>query len=139
MALLSYRATPCGLTPAELLMERRIKTDVPQMKKVFIPDWPISKNSRRQMFGNKKRIMTGDIKLILYHLYRTIYLFGLTLQEKKDHWTGKYSSVLYHVEVPSGEVRRTISHLRPRVSDPTDMDVSGDSPKVICHSLPNWN
>ena len=34
-ALLSYRATPlpwCGLSPAELLMGRKIKTDVPQVK-----------------------------------------------------------------------------------------------------------
>ena len=43
MALLSYRATPlpwCGLSPAELLMGRRIRTDVPQMRKLLIPDWP---------------------------------------------------------------------------------------------------
>ena len=35
MALLSYRATPlpwCGLSPAELLMGRKIRTDVPQLK-----------------------------------------------------------------------------------------------------------
>ena len=39
-ALLSYRATPlpwCGYSPAELLMGRRIRTDVPQLKDNLIP------------------------------------------------------------------------------------------------------
>ena len=34
LALLTYRATPfpwCGLSPTELLMGRRLKTDVPQV------------------------------------------------------------------------------------------------------------
>ena len=42
MALLSYRATPlpwCNLSPAELLMGRRLKTDVPQTKELPIPNW----------------------------------------------------------------------------------------------------
>lgn len=42
LALLSYRATPlawCGLKPAELLMGRRLRTDVPQLKKRFVPSW----------------------------------------------------------------------------------------------------
>ncbi len=40
MALLSYRATPlpwCGLSPAELLMGRRLRTDIPQLKRHFTP------------------------------------------------------------------------------------------------------
>ena len=42
MALLSYRATSlpwCNLSPAELLMGRQLKTDVPQMKELLIPNW----------------------------------------------------------------------------------------------------
>ena len=49
MALLSYRATPlssCDLSPAELLMGRRIRTDVPQLKKLFVPSWPYLKKFR---------------------------------------------------------------------------------------------
>jgi len=40
--LLSYRATPmpwCTLSPAELLMGGRIRTNVPQFKDHFIPKW----------------------------------------------------------------------------------------------------
>ena len=43
MALLSYRSTPlpwCKLSPAELLMGRRLKTDIPQTEELLIPNWP---------------------------------------------------------------------------------------------------
>ena len=54
MALLSYRATPlpfCGLSPAELLMGRRIRTDIPQVTKQLIPKWPYLDQFSKQ---NKK-------------------------------------------------------------------------------------
>ena len=41
-SVLSYRATSlpwCGLSPAELLMGRRIRTDIPQVKDNLIPKW----------------------------------------------------------------------------------------------------
>ena len=40
LALLTYRATPmpwCGLSSAELLIDHRIHTDVPQVKGLFVP------------------------------------------------------------------------------------------------------
>ena len=48
-ALMSYIATPLpsyGLSPAELLMGRRIRTDVPQVKKNFVPNWSHLKGFR---------------------------------------------------------------------------------------------
>ena len=42
MTVLSYRATPlpwCNLSQAKLLMGRRQKTDIPQPKTAFIPEW----------------------------------------------------------------------------------------------------
>ena len=53
LALLSYRATPlpwCRLSPAELLMGRRIHTDVPQVANLLIPD-----RSHLQGFEEKDR------------------------------------------------------------------------------------
>ena len=42
MALLSYRTTPlpwCGLSPAELLMEKKLHTDIPQPTLNLVPQW----------------------------------------------------------------------------------------------------
>ena len=42
LALLSYKATSlpwCRLSPAELLMDRQLCTDVPQVFDLLIPDW----------------------------------------------------------------------------------------------------
>ena len=60
LALLSYRATPlawCNLSPAELLMGRRIRTPVPQSDQQLIPKWPYHgvKNFRKQNELFKRR------------------------------------------------------------------------------------
>ena len=50
MALLSYRATPmpwCNLSPAELLMGRRIRTPVPQTDDQMIPKWSYLKEFQK--------------------------------------------------------------------------------------------
>ena len=42
LALLSYRATPLPwyqLSPAQLLMGRTLRTDVPQLSKSYQPEW----------------------------------------------------------------------------------------------------
>ena len=56
-ALLSYRATLipwCALSPAELLMRRKIRTDVPQSKDNLIPKWSHIKNFRSLDKGYKE-------------------------------------------------------------------------------------
>ena len=43
MSLLSYRSTPlpwCGLSPAELLMGRQLRSNIPQTTETLIPQWP---------------------------------------------------------------------------------------------------
>ena len=47
LAMLSYQTTPllwCNFSPAELLMGCQLKTDVPQTKDHYIPQWPHLKN-----------------------------------------------------------------------------------------------
>ena len=78
MALLSYRATPlpwCGLSPAELLMGRKIRMDVPQLKSNFIPKWEHIRNFRKldiRLGRCRKRIMTDAMVLKLFHHYQMI-------------------------------------------------------------------
>ena len=43
LSLLVYRTTPlpwCGYSPSELLMGRRIRSDVPQVQDKLVPNWP---------------------------------------------------------------------------------------------------
>ena len=71
MALLSYRATPlpsCRLIPAEFLMGRRIRTDVPQLKKLLIPDWPYLENFRKTDERHKQNQMIDVIVLAHWSL-----------------------------------------------------------------------
>ena len=144
MALLSYRATPlpsCGLSPAELLMGRRIRTDVPQVEKLLIPDWPYLKDFREVDRMNKLKQKQNYDKR---HRARSLSPLPNTLPVWVDTPSGQVPGTIiqpdhtprsYHVEVPSGEVRRTRTHLRPRSDDPTDTNATntptGGSPKMI--------
>ena len=58
MALLTYRATPlpwCGLSPAELLMGRRIRTPVPVANCLLVPEWSYLNKFRKQDLELKER------------------------------------------------------------------------------------
>ena len=70
LALLSYRATPlvwCNLSPAELLMGRRIRTPVPQSDQQLIPKWSYLKNFRKQNELCKNRTSTDAIERVICH------------------------------------------------------------------------
>ena len=58
LALLSYRSTPlpwCNKSPSELLMGRRVRTDVPQTDEHFIPDWQFLSEFRMKDEEYKKK------------------------------------------------------------------------------------
>ena len=51
MSLLSYRTTPlhwCNLIPAELLMGRKLRTNLPQIQELLKPSWPYLETFREQ-------------------------------------------------------------------------------------------
>ena len=51
LAIMSYRATPhpwCDLSPAELLMGRRMRTTIPQTKELLTPKWPYLSEFRKK-------------------------------------------------------------------------------------------
>ena len=133
MALLSYRATPLpsvGLSPAELLMGRRIKTDIPQLKKMFIPSWPHLEGVREK-YKEYKQKQKED-----YDRHHRVHSLP-SLPNGSSVWvdtpTGQESGKIvgpadsprsYHVEVPSGEVRRNRSQLRPRTEAQSDTETA---------------
>ena len=128
LALLSYRATPlpwCGLSPAELLMGRRIRTDVPQIKKYLTPDWPHLKDFREK---DKQHKLQQKRNYDQRHRTHT----AIELPEGTPVWVstqgnqspGTVSQQLetprsYAVDTPTGQVRRNRRHLRPRSENAT--------------------
>lgn len=126
LALLSYRTTPlpwCGLSPAELLMGRRLRTDVPQLKKQLVPCWPHVMNFRSldQKFKASQKRNYDD-----RHRVRELP----SLPDKLPVWVESQGKQVpgqitqqaatprsYLVETPSGEVRRNRSHLRVRTEN----------------------
>ena len=58
LALMCYRATPCtttGVSPAELLMGRKIKTTLPTLEKNLQPRWPNLKAVRNKDAKEKEK------------------------------------------------------------------------------------
>ena len=58
MALLTYRCTPfpwCGLSPAELLMGRRLHANIPLLDEQLTPDWKYLGEFRRKNHVFKER------------------------------------------------------------------------------------
>ena len=122
-ALLSYRATPipwCALSPAELLMGWKIRTDIPQSKDKLISEWSHIKNfkslDKRYKASQKKRY---DQR----HRVRSLPL----LPEDQPVWVetrgrqvpGRISDTAntprsYIIETASGQVWRNRTHLRTR-------------------------
>ena len=52
LAFLTYRATPlpwCCRSPGELLMGRKVRTDLPQTTEQFIPDWQFLKETKAEL------------------------------------------------------------------------------------------
>ena len=62
LALLCYRATPlawCNLSPAELLMGRKHRTDVPIQSSSLNPQWEYLTQFREKRQGEKGKAETG--------------------------------------------------------------------------------
>ncbi|XP_065902260.1 uncharacterized protein [Dysidea avara] len=126
-ALLSYRATRlpwCGLSPAELLMGRKIRTDTPEVKTNFIPHWSYIDNLKN---------LDQKVKLALRDNYNSRHQVKELpqLPEGQTVWVetrgqqtpGRVVQAAntprsYTVETPMGQVRRNRTHLRIRTEVP---------------------
>ena len=84
LLLLSYCATPlpcCGLSPGELLMDRRLRTDVPETKRHLTPNCPHLQGfleKDKEMKQKQKEGMTGSTEYALSQHCQTTLQYGST-------------------------------------------------------------
>ena len=144
MALLSYRSTPlpwCNYSPAELLMGRKVKTDIPQTASQLTPQWHFLPDFRQKDKSFKDKQKKN------YDRQHHVRLAD-TLPDNSAVWvrTGNYQTPgrvvssssaprSYVVSTPTGQVRRNRQHLNQRlitandnVTDNPDDDSSTTSP-----------
>ena len=121
LALLSYRATPlpwCNLSPAELLMGRRLRTTVPQTDKQLVPKWSFLPEFRRL---NKEFKQHQKYNFDRRHRVQELP----PISDEQDVWISTDGEPTpgtvvssaptprsYIVETPTGQVHRNRSQLR---------------------------
>ena len=123
LALLSYRATPlpwCNLSPAELLMGRAIRSNIPQLEKTFHPKWPYLHKFRQDNDRFKKRQKSDFDRRHWTRPLTEIPNNTEVLVHINDHSTpGRVTGPAntprsYLVETQGGQqIRRNRSHLTP--------------------------
>ena len=133
LAVMSYRATPhpwCNLSPAELLMGRRIRTTIPQTKELLTPKWSYLakfcednkkfKESQKRNFDRRHGVKDhGDLN------DADVWVTSETRGRVVSRATNPRS---YVVETPTGELQRNSTHLNviPERQTPT----SSEQPQV---------
>ena len=133
LALLSYRSTPlpwCGLSPSQLLMGRQLRSNVPQVEKSFIPEWSYLPTFRekdrdrrqKQKSDYDRRHRVKDLAPLLPD--KPIWVHTHNRTEPGQVIRPARTPRSYIVQTPSGQLRRTQSHITPR---PVGMDSNNGS------------
>jgi transposase InsO family protein len=128
LTLLSYRATPlpwCNLSPSELLMGRKVRTDVPQSMTVLKPKWSYltefeqkerqHKERQKQLFDQRHRVHPFPP----LHDDDPVWVNTQGRQTPGNIVQPANTPRSYVIEVPSGQVRRNRSNLNPRLPEST--------------------
>ena len=119
LALLSYRSTPlpwCGISPAELLMGRQIRSNLPQPEDTLIPMWPyLTFNASEAVFKQQQK-ENFDIRHRTKPLPDIPPQTDVWITTNRDHSPGTVTATTdaprsYVVEMPSGTVRRNRAQL----------------------------
>lgn len=133
MALLSYRTTAlpwCSLSPAELLMGRKLRTDVPQLPSKFIPEWHYLHTFREKDASYKQK---QKINYDGSHRTRSRDTFdagtAVWIRMEDTSIPGRVISMAntprsYLVSTPSGVLRRNRYHLTARPDHPDAEDAT---------------
>ena len=120
LALLSYRSTEfswCSLSPAQLLMGRRIRSTLPQILENLIPDWPYLKKfeeqdrqyKRKQKKNYDKRHRVRPLADISDD--QPVWVNTDGQQQQGRTVTNTEAPRSYLVDVPSGRIRRNRQQL----------------------------
>ena len=117
-ALLAYRSTPleCGYSPAELLMNRRLRTTVPMIPTQLIPHVPDYSTLRQKEKEIKMRQKSNfDSRHKACDLEPLIpgEQVWVTDQQKQATVIQQTSPRSYQISTPSGTLRRNRRHLNP--------------------------
>ena len=122
MALLSYRTTPlpwCNISPAQLLMGRQIRTNLPQLGEILSPSWPYLeefrcknkefKNKQKRDYDQRHRATT----LPLIPDDSNVWVTTGDRQVPGQVVTVANAPRSYVVNTSSGQIRRNRIHLNP--------------------------
>ena len=132
LAMMSYRATPhpwCNLSPAELLMGRRMRTTIPQAKELLTPEWSYLakfresnkkfKESQKRNFDRRHGVKDhGDLDdAEVWVTSETQPIHGRVVSRANNPRS-------YVVETPTGELQRNSTHLNviPEQPSPTSSE-----------------
>ena len=139
----------CGHSPAELLMGRQLRTQVPRVQEQFIPEWSYLKELKKQHKAYKeKQADYYDVS----HRVRERPDLGIgsevwvtNLDDKRQPTRGVVSSQAetprsYVVHTPSGPLRRNSQHLRTvpeeRTAPEGPIPEDGQPPRETTNPLP---
>ena len=140
IALLTYRATPlpwCGISPAELLMGRKLRTNVPESEMNFMPQWPDLqkfRNNDEQYKKKQKRHYDRRHKAHDLPEFSDDTPVFIRNGGSSNVVPGRIVNVAgprsYNVETPTGLSRRNRSHLNYRPVDDVPQSVEPQSSVV---------
>ena len=133
MSLLSYRSTPlpwCGLSPAELLMGRQLRSNIPHTTVTLTPQWPYLNGFRHSNSKLKQKQKEDyDTRHGTRPLADIPEETEVWVTTNNTHTPGRVTAHAntprsYLVETPAGQVRRNRAHLTvrpdPQPSDPVN-------------------
>ena len=136
-ALMAYRATPLesGLSPAELLMGRKIRTRLPVLPAHLVPDWPYLDQFREKDGKLKARQKANfDTRHAAKSLPDLHPGDPVWLQDQKTEGTVLHKAGTprsYIIQTPNGHLRRNRRHLNLLPETPIQ---SERGPKLVTPS-----
>ena len=144
LALLAYRSTPlpwCGLSPAQLLMGRSLRTDIPQLPATLTPEWSYLPDFRKKDKGEKQKQKTNFDRR---HRVRDLPELSadepvwVHTQNRTDPGrviTSANAPRSYLIETSSGTTRRNQAHLTTRPEEiGSDSQITSTPSRAVTRS-----